>query len=133
MPTPKSPMTTHRSTPESPPNPPENISIIAAIMATIGSTMSNCVHGRPEGVGSSGGESRMSSPLGCSGAGRRTGLRTTTVAITIPFHRDPMSASLALLAAAGTALAGTCRAARRVDSSGLASNRTPAAREHLVT
>ncbi|GAB2922371.1 hypothetical protein GCM10027280_06990 [Micromonospora polyrhachis] len=63
-----------------PPSEPENISIIDAVMATIGSTMSNCVHWRAGGGGISGGAWRISSPAGISGAGRRGGLCTTTVA-----------------------------------------------------
>ncbi|GAB3156730.1 hypothetical protein GCM10027290_55190 [Micromonospora sonneratiae] len=63
-----------------PPIEPENISIIDAVMATIGSTMSNCVHWRAGGGGISGGAWRISSPAGISGAGRRVGLFTTTVA-----------------------------------------------------
>jgi hypothetical protein len=60
---------------------PENISIIAPIMATIGSTISICAHCRPPGSGTSGGASSNNSPPGSSGAGRRIGRRTTTVAI----------------------------------------------------
>src|SRR5689334_3151585 len=60
---------------------PENISIIAPIIATIGSTISICAHCRPPGSGTSGGASSNNSPVGSSGVGRRIGRRTSMVAI----------------------------------------------------
>jgi hypothetical protein len=59
---------------------PEKVSNIAPIMATIGSIIKAWVHWRPVGTGISGGASSISSPDGRSGAGRRIGRFTMTVA-----------------------------------------------------
>ncbi|GAB3728256.1 hypothetical protein GCM10027598_48540 [Amycolatopsis oliviviridis] len=80
---------------------PEYISSIAAIMATIGSTMKICVHCLAGGGGISGGGCRSSSPAGMSGAGRRAGLFTTTVDI---------PRIVRALKAVTAAMAGRCRA-----------------------
>ncbi|GAA3768296.1 hypothetical protein GCM10022225_63530 [Plantactinospora mayteni] len=98
-----------------PPNipPPLNMSTIAPIIAIMGRTISSCVHCRAGGAGISGGASSNSSPEGISGAGRRDGLRTTTVAMTATSLRIPPAGIVAAVGDAWAGMAGRCRLVRR--------------------
>ena len=90
---------------------PENISIIAPIIATIGSTISICVHCRPPGSGISGGAS--SNNFAGSAARERAG---ASAAGPPPSPQKPSVGSVAAIIAPDRplwlALAGRCRRGR---------------------
>ncbi|GAA0263788.1 hypothetical protein GCM10009539_57390 [Cryptosporangium japonicum] len=75
---PNRPPVTQRSVLPAPPV-PANISAIAADPASIGNIIMAWPHARPLGGGIAGGASRISSPSGNPGAGRRGGRLTMTV------------------------------------------------------